>query len=86
MTMCIIIYMNIYISKENEKKLRQLEDWTMSGLINYLLTEYWKTHTVKGVKTQVEPEIKKLVEKKIEKSSLCKIHAMDKRYCRLMKH
>lgn len=59
--MCIIITMNIYITTPNEKNLRQLEDWSMSGLVNYLLSDYFKTHTIKDVKriekaANVKPE------------------------------
>jgi len=39
--MYIVMNMNIYITKDNEEKLRKLDDWTMSGLINYLLEKHW---------------------------------------------
>lgn len=50
MNMTIIIYMNIYISKENEERLRQ--EASMSGLINHLLEEYYAGQPV----TPVAPE------------------------------
>ena len=34
--------MNIYITKDNEERLRGLADWSMSGLINYLLNGYFE--------------------------------------------
>lgn len=41
MNMCIIIVMNIYITKDNEEYLANLtDDWTKSGLINYLLRKH----------------------------------------------
>lgn len=37
MFMCILMYMNIYISKENEAYIRSLKG-SMSGYINFLIT------------------------------------------------
>ena len=39
MTMCIVMNMNIYISAENEKRLRK--EPSMSGLVNRLLKEHY---------------------------------------------
>ena len=40
MNMSIIMDMNIYITRSNEKFLRQFSDTSMSGLINKLLLDY----------------------------------------------
>lgn len=65
MNMCIIMNMNIYINKDNEEKLRQLEDWTMSGLINNLLETFFEKHDVMDFKNQVEPYVlKKIIDDK----------------------
>jgi hypothetical protein len=51
MSMCIVIYMNIYINPTNEKLLREYakdvnnEGNTMSGLINKLLTYHFGAGT-----------------------------------------
>lgn len=39
--------MNIYITRDNEERLRNLTEQSMSGLINFLLIEYFSTHEVK---------------------------------------
>lgn len=44
MNMCIVMYMNIYITPQNEKKLREWSDKSpersMSGLVNTLLEQF----------------------------------------------
>src|ERR1035437_4683606 len=59
MNMRILIVMNIYITIDNEKKLREMTDRTMSGLINYLLIGYWKEHKPKEVSDYVEDKLPK---------------------------
>ena len=54
--------MNIYITKDNEERLRGLGEWTMSGLVNYLLTAWFKNpeHSANALKEKVEkPALKK---------------------------
>lgn len=58
--MTIIIDMNIYITPANEEKLRQVKDFTMSGLVNYLLGSYWEGHSIEDVK-QIERKTLKSV-------------------------
>ncbi len=50
MNMCIVIDMNIYITKENEEQLRGLKDYTMSGLVNHLLANYFGAHSQEEVR------------------------------------
>lgn len=48
MYMCILMFMNIYITKQNEDLLKK--EPSMSGLINQLLTEHYEhehSHTYK---------------------------------------
>lgn len=56
MNMHIIMNMNIYITKENEGRLRGLNDWTMSGLVNYLLNKWFDEpgHDIESIKDKVE--------------------------------
>ena len=49
--------MNIYITKDNEANLRKLEDYTMSGLINHLLYDYWKDHTPEKVQDYINKSL-----------------------------
>lgn len=42
MNMTIIIYMNIYITKDNEEFLKSITEGSMSGIINKLLNNYRK--------------------------------------------
>lgn len=45
MNMCIIMSMNIYITPDNEQRIRQ-HGGSMSGLVNQLLAEYFsRSHT-----------------------------------------
>ena len=60
MTMTIIMTMNIYITQDNESNLRGLNDYTMSGLVNHLLTGYFKTHTKDEVKAVEEKIVEKV--------------------------
>lgn len=53
--------MNIYITRTNEEKLREVNDYTMSGLINHLLTEYFRTHGLPSMKGQLPLTKKEVV-------------------------
>lgn len=52
--MCIIMYMNIYITPQNEEQLRK--EVSMSGLINRLLAEYFEHNALKDT-LQTKPPI-----------------------------
>lgn len=51
--------MNIYITKENEEQLRKLKSYTMSGLVNYLLTDYFKSNPASELVRRVERKAEK---------------------------
>ena len=87
MNITIIMNMNIYITQENEQKLRQLNDWTMSGLVNYLLVKWFDDpdHNVEAIKENVEKEAFKEFPTKMQEPlpehskigvNLCKIHSI----------
>lgn len=50
----IIMNMNIYITKANEKMLREHTEQSMSGLINYLLAEYFDSKKDNPASTKEE--------------------------------
>lgn len=64
MNMYIVMYMNIYISEDNQKYLRTL-DQSMSGLINKLLNDYRR-----GKKIPEESVIKMENSSRMESSSM----------------
>ncbi len=61
MNMCIIMNMNIYISPENEKNLREYAsthpNYSMSGLINLLLANHFTAYGT-GVPSKTPPSPK----------------------------
>lgn len=70
MCMRILMSMNIYITRENEQKLRQLEGYTMSGIINYLLDNYFKTHNVSEIKEKIEPKAAEIAKQNPEGATI----------------
>ena len=66
MTMCMIMNMNIYISKDNEQKLRAYNG-SMSGLINKLLDQFFTTENIPfvslpddGKSHNIRPDVQKI--------------------------
>lgn len=53
MTMCIVMTMNIYISSDNKKALKELKDkgHSMSGLVNHLLDKWRKSGKIPSLPT-----------------------------------
>ena len=41
--------MNFWITKDNTEKLNNLSELTKGGLVNYLLSEYFRTHSDKEI-------------------------------------
>lgn len=52
--------MNLYITRDNENNLRQVSDHTMSGLVNYLLHQYFDNHTKNDLRA-VDKKIQTMV-------------------------
>ena len=81
MTMCIVMSMNIYINKDNEKRLRGLDTMSMSGLINALLGEHFVTPDTE------EKIIKRTIQQHVayEGGNFCK-HGYDPSLCKHAKN
>ncbi len=67
MTMCIVMTMNIYITPDNEKALKELKarGSSMSGLVNHLLNEWREAGkpvllSTDEVSSNIRPDIKKI--------------------------